>query len=82
MNKDLRKLIRDQKREKGKIVNGWLLCEILNDRKLELTRTERKYLSQVLNKIDKDYKDNEYKKKKEELEKTRNKTIFRRIIKY
>ena len=79
MNKNLRKFIREQKRIKGKIVNGWLLCEILNDKKLELTKTERKYLSQVLNKIDKDYKETEYKKKKEELKNS--KTIFRRIIK-
>ena len=80
--KELKKLIREEKRIKGKIVNGWLICEILNDRKLELTRTERKYLNQILSKIDKSYKENEYKKRKEELEKTKNKTIFRRIIKY
>ena len=80
--KELKKLIREEKRIKGKIVNGWIICEILNDRKLELTRTERKYLNQILSKIDKSYKENEYKKRKEELEKTKNKTIFRRIIKY
>lgn len=79
MNKELKELIRKQKRIRGKIVNGWLLCEIMNDKKLELTKTERKYLNQVLSKIDKHYKENEYKKKQEQANK--NKTIFRRIIK-
>ena len=78
MNKELKELIKKQKRIKGKIVNGWLLCEIMNDKKLELTQTERKYLNQVLSKIDKHYKENEYKKKQEQANK--NKTIFRRII--
>ena len=46
-------IIRAFREDRGIIVNGWLLCEIINDKELELTDSDRKALKRILNKIEK-----------------------------
>lgn len=47
--------IKSERKEHGLIVNGWLLCEIINDTELKLTDTDKAALKRILKKIERQF---------------------------
>lgn len=55
MGENLIKMIRQFVANKGIIVYSWLLCEIHNDKNVQLTKTDKEDLKRILHKIEKQY---------------------------
>lgn len=52
MNNDLLSIVKQNVNDKGIIVYNWLLCAILNDNTLPLTKTDSKGLIRLINKLE------------------------------